>query len=338
MENKTALATPTEVSLRPMTMADFADVHRLTCEYDLATIGHAGVSLDEMRDEWLGRPRFELERDAIVVATPSGEIVGFATVFEYLNPPVRPLMWGLVAPAHRGKGIGARIIEWSVERARKAIPRVPDEARVVLQATVFGTDAITKRVLTRHGFYYAGSFYAMRIDLNTAPEPARFPEGIRLITYADRPDPRMFAYVYGHSFADHRGWLIKWTMEHPQRRVNDMLGWSDTDPNLIFFLMDGDLPAGLLTVHPSDEDDPDYAHTHWLAIMPGYRRQGLARQLLQHAFVTAHALGKKGLTLNVDASSLTNAVRLYESAGMSVKHQWDSYHLELRPGVEYTRQ
>ncbi|MBV6435978.1 MAG: GNAT family N-acetyltransferase [Phototrophicaceae bacterium] len=331
-------ANHTNILLRPMTLPDFTDVHRLIREFDESSIGHAGLTLEEMRSDWLGRARFELERDAVIAVTPAGETVGFSAVFEYRDPPVRPFLWGVVAPPYRGQGIGATLLEWSIDRARKAIPHVPDEARVVLQATAFGAHEFTKHALTRHGFSYAGSFYAMRITLDTAPEPAKFPDGIRLITYADRPDPRMFAYVYGHSFADHRGWLIRWTMEHPLHRVNDLLSWPDTDPTLIFFLMDGDMPVGLLTVHPSDEDDPDYAHTHWLAIMPGYRRQGLARQLLQHAFVTAHALGRKGLTLNVDASSLTNAVHLYESAGMHAKYQWDSYHLELRSGIEYTRQ
>ncbi|MCC6567368.1 MAG: GNAT family N-acetyltransferase, partial [Chloroflexi bacterium] len=122
-------ANHTNILLRPMTLPDFTDVHRLIREFDESSIGHAGLTLEEMRSDWLGRARFELERDAVIAVTPAGETVGFSAVFEYRDPPVRPFLWGVVAPPYRGQGIGATLLEWSIDRARKAIPHVPDEAR-----------------------------------------------------------------------------------------------------------------------------------------------------------------------------------------------------------------
>jgi hypothetical protein len=54
--------------------------------------------------------------------------------------------------------------------------------------------------------------------------------------------------------------------------------------------------------------------------------------LLQFSFNEFYRRGKKRAGLGVDASSLTNATRLYEKAGMQVTKQYDTYQLELRSG------
>jgi hypothetical protein len=40
----------------------------------------------------------------------------------------------------------------------------------------------------------------------------------------------------------------------------------------------------------------------------------------------------------VDASSLTGAEKLYAKVGMTVDMVYNAYELEIRPGVELTRQ
>jgi ribosomal protein S18 acetylase RimI-like enzyme len=72
--------------------------------------------------------------------------------------------------------------------------------------------------------------------------------------------------------------------------------------------------------------------------MPDYRRQGLATQLLYLAYQLARAMGKTRVGLSVDASSLTGAQKLYEKAGMQVEMVYNAYDLEIRPGVELTKQ
>jgi mycothiol synthase len=39
----------------------------------------------------------------------------------------------------------------------------------------------------------------------------------------------------------------------------------------------------------------------------------------------------------VDASSLTNATRLYERAGMHITQQYDTYELEIRSGKDLAK-
>ena len=70
------------------------------------------------------------------------------------------------------------------------------------------------------------------------------------------------------------------------------------------------------------------------AVRRRWRKLGLGLALLQHSFRQLHERGKKGVSLDVDASNLTGATRLYEKAGMSVTRQSDMYVQQLRPGRE----
>ncbi|NOG50074.1 MAG: hypothetical protein HND48_12025 [Chloroflexi bacterium] len=99
------LQNHTNILLRPMTLPDFTDVHRLIREFDESSIGHAGLTLEEMRSDWLGRARFGAgTRRGHRCDAKTGETVGFSAVFEYRDPPVRPFLWGVVAPPYRGAG------------------------------------------------------------------------------------------------------------------------------------------------------------------------------------------------------------------------------------------
>ncbi len=56
--------------------------------------------------------------------------------------------------------------------------------------------------------------------------------------------------------------------------------------------------------------------------------------MLHHLLGAYWQRNKPNVTLEVDASSLTGAVRLYEKAGMHIDRHWAIYEKELRPGVE----
>ena len=59
---------------------------------------------------------------------------------------------------------------------------------------------------------------------------------------------------------------------------------------------------------------------------------------LAHAFYELYQRDRRKVALGVDATSLTNATHLYESAGMRVVRQYDTYHKELRPGKDLSTQ
>ena len=59
--------------------------------------------------------------------------------------------------------------------------------------------------------------------------------------------------------------------------------------------------------------------------------------LLLNSFQEFYRRGKQRVGLGVDASSLTNATRLYENAGMHISLQYDTYEMEIRPGKDLAK-
>ena len=60
-----------------------------------------------------------------------------------------------------------------------------------------------------------------------------------------------------------------------------------------------------------------------LAVRKPWRGRGIGRALLLAAFQTLRERGQSVVRLMVDAQNVTNAVRVYEAAGMHVARRFD---------------
>jgi ribosomal-protein-alanine N-acetyltransferase len=72
---------------------------------------------------------------------------------------------------------------------------------------------------------------------------------------------------------------------------------------------------------------PGELHINNLAVLPAWRRQGLARQLLRAVLAAAEAGGASRATLEVRRSNVA-AIRLYEGLGFTVTAVRPDYYLE----------
>jgi ribosomal-protein-alanine N-acetyltransferase len=72
---------------------------------------------------------------------------------------------------------------------------------------------------------------------------------------------------------------------------------------------------------------PGELHINNLAVVPAWRRQGLARQLLRAVLGAAEAEGTSRATLEVRRSNLA-AIRLYEGLGFTATAVRPDYYLE----------
>jgi ribosomal protein S18 acetylase RimI-like enzyme len=77
-------------------------------------------------------------------------------------------------------------------------------------------------------------------------------------------------------------------------------------------------------------EDPEQGWIWGLGVRRHWRRRGLALALLRHCFGALYRRGKRKVGLAMDAQNL-GATRLYEKAGMHVRHQYVVYERELRP-------
>ncbi|MFT5223211.1 MAG: ribosomal protein S18 acetylase RimI-like enzyme [Glaciecola sp.] len=92
----------------------------------------------------------------------------------------------------------------------------------------------------------------------------------------------------------------------------------------------GEIIGGILCKQGAPED-PSMGHVRDLAVIPAWRRRGVADALLQSAFTAFASRGLRRAGLDVDDVNLDGAVRLYERAGMAVARRIDIYEKELRP-------
>lgn len=331
------ITTEQVFTLRPATEDDKEILVDLVRQSDTESIGASNFDLSEV-EYMYNMPRFDPARDIRIAADAlTGQPIGFAFIFATRAIPVRPWGWGWVHPEFRGRGIGSAMVEWMFQRAELSKELVPADARIVLEIGASENIPSIAELLTEHGFITQRALYTMRIELDAAPEVPELPDGLRFVTYAERPDVELFARARKAGFADHRGAVdepIETVIERTQQDIDD----EDFDPTLWILAMDGDEPAGLAFNSMKDDEYPDAGYVASLAVLPNYRKRGVAYTLLKKSFAELYARGHRAVILGVDGSSLTGAVRLYERAGMHIHHRTFVYEREIRAGVELSKQ
>ncbi len=330
----TANHLPAGYRMRPLAREDAPAVAALVNWCYLDEVGAKATDEADVLNEW-GTPGFDMAADTRAIVAPDGTLAAIAECWNITEPRVRPYLFARVHPAHRDRGLGSALLQWGEERARAAIPGLPPEARVVLRAGTFNTVRDAQTLLENAGFTHVRTFYRMLIEMDAPPPAPAWPDGITVRTLGTGKDDLRAAYEASQDvFRDHWG--------HLPIRFETWLHWvennPDFDPALWYLAMDGDTIAGYCFCLPKMPEDPGLGWVDELGVRRAYRRHGLGQALLQHAFGELWQRGTRKVGLGVDASSLTNATRLYERVGMHVARETWQYEKELRPGIELSTQ
>src|SRR5437660_5711778 len=303
---------PRGFTMRYPTMADLEEVTALTRTCEVALDGVAETTLDDIHTGWR-MPSFDLAKDAWLVLSDEGKIVGLAGVEH--RGHARIYTGGEVHPDYRNRGIGTYLLHLAEERARQHIPQAPPEARVTLNCGANSKDEAVIRLLEERGFTRVRYFWRMAIEMDAVPPAPELAEGITLRTFT----PEMARAVYEadeEAFQDHWGYMPlpfeewkHWTLMR-----------EGFDPTLWFLAMDGDEIAGFSLCKDEKESG---GWVHVLGVRRPWRRKGVGLALLHHSFGGFYKRGIRNVYLGVDAQSLTGATRLYERAGMHVIRQYN---------------
>lgn len=283
-------------------------------------------------------PGFDLETDTCLVLDRMGQLVGGSYVFDLAEPHVQVRCESIVNSDYNDQGIGNYLLEWAEERARLAISKAPEGARVTLSHGVLEQDRSTRDLLSQHGFVPIRHFWQMVIDMEAPPTSPTWPNGITLCTFADKPDDRALALAIRDAFKDHWGYVESPIEEELERWRHQTSNDPDFDPSLWFLAMEGREIAGVSMCWPKSHEDPKMGYVGVLGVRRPWRRQGLGLALLHHSFEELYRRGLRKVGLDVDATSLTGATRLYERAGMYVNRQSHAYEKELRSGKDLSTQ
>lgn len=329
---------PNGYTARPAQMEDLEAVVATLNAYSSNQIGVEDDSVEALGSDWqsLG---FQLSTDTLMVLSPQGQVAGYSEFWERGEPYVRLIGWSCVHPQHWGRGLGKYLLEWSIERGRRTVRKAPEGAQVVLQHFAWSTNQDAARLFTTHGFQRVRSQYIMRIDFDRPPHPPTLPEGITIRPMAgpgssgDNEEREALFTTY-QAFKDHWGNTNQSFEEYYRRYRHYIENNPHYDPALQFLALEGENITGVSLCSLHTDEDPEMAWVGTLGVLRPWRKRGIGLALLQHSFCEFYRRGKKRAGLQVDASSLTGAVRLYERAGMRMLRKLDIYELELRSGKE----
>ncbi len=327
---------PDGYRVRPTSIEDVEEAVDLFNACSMAMIGSEDHEAKVLQTDWQ-TPNFNLAKNTRAVLNPDEEMVGITEVWDIVDPPVHPFIFGRVHPDYEGLGIGTEMLKWSINRSKEVMQHIPAEVRVSTRAFAVSSYGPSKDLLEDHGFQRYRQSWQMTIDLDTElPEPI-WPEGITLQPYHHERDGEAVYLADVDAFRDHWGFIEEPFDRGYERWLHGMIQDEEYDPALWFIAKKGQEIAGAAICRRRSWEADDSGWVRSLFVRKPYRRQGLALALLHHSFREYQKRGKRQVCLGVDSQNLTGATRLYEKAGMRIKRQYDQYELELRPGKELAK-
>ncbi len=321
--NKTILDP--SLSLRPARWADLQAVAKLiydVCEADGDTT--VAVTPDDLKLEWQN-PGFDLSRDAFLVETSDGRVVGYE---EFTNSYEHAFLQtdGYVHPAFKGRGIGTTLLRVIEARAREDMPLALPDVRVSLRSGIDNRDPSSHDLHRNEGYQPLRYHWRMEIKLTEAPKPVTFPEGIELHPFVREEHAHAVLDAQNEAFRDHWG-----SHDVPfERWEHGKFGRADFDPTLWMIAWDGDQIAGF----SQNRYRMGIGWIGTLGVRRPWRKRGLGEALLLHSFGEFYRRGTTTIGLGVDAQNPTGATRLYQKVGMYAASEFVTYEKELRPGRE----
>lgn len=318
-------------TVRPTRMEDKAAFCRLLYLYTLAMGDAEDLKPEDI--DWT-MPHYDLATSSIVLEDKNGEMIAYANLWDNSDIPIRNYTSWAVHPEHWHQGIEEFILEWLEKTAERAIPRCPDDAQVsLLLGTPIGF-AQRESYYQARGYRFARVFQRRVITMTEAPPPAQFPEGFYVRSYRHPEELEDFVRLFTDSFRDHFGWVDEPFEKEVEVWRHELENDPIFDPLLCYLVVDSktEALAGFCFCRRELAGRPDMAYVNELGVGKAYRKQGIALNMLYHAFGEFWKQGRAQVGLNVDSESLTGANRLYERAGMSVEKQWAQYEKILRTG------
>ncbi|MFJ1753280.1 GNAT family N-acetyltransferase [Kitasatospora sp. NPDC088134] len=269
--------------------------------HDLVTAGRAALGLTEAVDPGaldivLKRDGLDPAADVLLVRAPDGELAAWAWTDRRTGVEVHP--------AHRGRGLGSALLDWTERRAR-------ERGDTALTQTVEDLDPAATALLHAHGYRPKVTNWLLEIPLDDVELPPP-PDGVtvRPIRAGDPADERAAHRLGEAAFAD---WqerpkpFEEWAAFHLHRAT-----FAPERSPLAF--VDGRLAGLLLALERPGRTD-GYVQT--LAVDREFRHRGIARHLLRYSFAACRRAGLTHGTLWTHSG--TGALDLYLKIGMTVR-------------------
>ena len=311
------------LKLRSAKWSDLEAVAQLI--YDAcAADGDAVVAVtpEELKHEW-ETPGFDVERDAFLVETGDGWIVGYEEFFnEHEHAKLRTD--GYVHPEFKGRGIGTALLRTVEQRAREEMTLAEPGVRVALQSIIDNRDLASHDLHRNEGYQPLRYHWRMEIVLDGPPPEPKLPEGIELRPFIKGEHDVQVWQAQNEAWRDHWGSHDVTLEEWKRSRFED----PEFDPTLWQIAWDGEEVAGFSL----NRYRMGIGWIRTLGVRRPWRKRGLGEALLLQSFGEFYKRGTKTIGLGVDAQNPTGATRLYLKVGMHAASEYVTYEKELRAG------
>ena len=233
--------------------------------------------------------------------------------------PVHEMQYhGAVHPAHRGRGLGSRLLDWAETAAVTLHQEHYPDRPLSLSGSCLSSNAEAIALYGARGYHPARWYNAMVRDLTVPLPELPTPAGVEIVGYT--PERSADAHmIRNEAFKDHwgtteisaEGWAH--FMEHSVfRPAYSFLAYADGEP--LGFIIGHEYDAYAEATGIRDLFIP------LLGTLRAGRKRGIGTAHLVRALAEAKAAGFTAASLMVDVDSPTGALGLYERAGFTVEH------------------
>jgi ribosomal protein S18 acetylase RimI-like enzyme len=312
--------------LEPLRADQLAELHALIrrCEvFDQIPY----VSPREEIEEWADDPHIELTRDGRSV-WDDGKMVGWALIFHTPGEAdhARAFLAGEVDPEFRRQGLGSRIMEWSIERARERLHETSPNIPRFVRTAVYDYQEDCIALYERHGLKPVRFFTELLQPLDSAPQWSN-PDGVEIVPWSDERSEEA-RLLFNLAFQDHWG-----STPVDEAGWNHRLAGVGTRTDLSFLaLAGGEVVAAVLNSHyPADQEVTGRLDgvIATLGTHPDHRQRGIASALIRRSLAAFAEAGFDHSIIGVDSDSQTGANRLYENLGFRPLHRLVQHQIEV---------
>ncbi len=288
---------------------------------EIESIDHDG---EDASEEYLRAslvwPNYRPEQD-VWIAEWEGRPTGYGVALE--QPSQRCTIYVVVHPSQRRKGLGSRLLDLTLHRAREL-----DTKNVLAYANEHNNGS--NAFLTHHKFQQVGSSGAMKASSIVEVPPFKFPAGFTLKRYSEVHDSSVLLSALRDCYLDMWGHQY-----HDQPTAEDLQSppfLKYYDANNILMLFDpNNKVCGFCSVKPEGKIGEDGSLSDLLdgpGIVQEYREQGYQRQLVLAGMGHLRQKRTRAITLEFWGDK-ENTLDIYRSIGFEMVNRHVAYHKEL---------
>jgi mycothiol synthase len=287
---------------------DFEAVAGILRADELDDAGRVTLGAEFLRNEW-NEVGFDILTDAWVAVDGEGGVLGYGQARR--TQPAEVESWGIVDPAHRGRGIGTAILDVIEGRATEMLA---GSGGGRFRHSINAGDGPAAELLAERGLRPVRHHWHMERALLGPLEPGDDPPGVHVTDFSPHSDLAELVAVLDEALAEDRGYrrgrFEEWAGQEMASPTYDPTLWqvARADRRIV----------GAVT----GESDAE-GWISFLGVLAAFRGRGIGGALLRSLFTKLADRGAERVIVNVDAANPNKATAVYEGVGMNVVKRWD---------------